>query len=119
MSEGEQPGRSIDELGVLEFMNEFWKFFGHLRGVQLFGWAMLWGVQGIENGPEFREKLKKEGFSRSAAYRASLDFRRFRMYIEQRVGHPVTNEELYEELRHAEEQIRTRPKVGTGDKTVV
>jgi hypothetical protein len=107
MSEEEQRPerrRVLDEVGTVEFMSEFFKFFGTGRGLQLLGWVALWGVQGIENGPAFREELKRRGISRATAYRASLDLRRFRQFVEFRVGHPVTNEELLEDLKQAEDE---------------
>ncbi len=108
MSQEEQQGRRriLDEVGAVEFMSEFFKFFGTGRALTLIGWVTLWGVQGIENGPEFREELKKRGISRATAYRAALDFRRFRQFVEFRVGHPVTTEELLQEFKAAEEHAR-------------
>lgn len=107
MSEQDQPlerRRILDEVGAVEFMSEFFKFFGTGRALQLIGWAAMWGVQGVENGPAFREEMKRRGISRATAYRASLDLRRFRQFVEFRVGHPVTTEELLQDLEQAEEE---------------
>ncbi len=107
MSEQEQSlerRRILDEVGTVEFMGEFFKFFGTGRALQLLGWAALWGVQGVENGPAFREELKRRGISRATAYRASLDFRRFRQFVEFRIGSPVTTEELLNDLQQAENE---------------
>lgn len=91
--------RLIAEVGTVEFMSELFSFFGPHRALQLMGWAVLWGVTGVENGPEFRAKLKERGISQATAYRASLDFRRFRDHVEFRMGHPVTMEEVLSELK--------------------
>jgi hypothetical protein len=99
-----KPGRVLDELGAVGFMTEFFRFFGTGRALQLIGWAALWGVQGVENGPEFREELQRRGISRATAYRAALDFRRFKQFVEARAGHPVTNEELIADLEQAERE---------------
>ncbi len=107
MSDQEQSlerRRILDEVGTVEFMGEFFKFFGTGRALQLLGWAALWGVQGVENGPAFREEMKKRGISRATTYRAALDFRRFRQFVEFRVGHPMTTEELLQDLKQAEEE---------------
>lgn len=94
-----QRRRIIDEIGTVELMTELFKFFGTYRALQLVGWATLWGIQGVQNSPEFREKLKERGVSRSVVYRASMDLRRFKDWVEFRVGHPVTMEELLEDLK--------------------
>jgi hypothetical protein len=81
--------REIDEVGDAEFLSEFVSFFGAKRAVQLAGWAVLWGVSGVENGPEFRRRLEAQGLSRATAYRASFDFRRFKEHLEAKDGRPV------------------------------
>lgn len=101
MDEKPERRRIYEEMGDVEFMTEFFKFFGPRRAMQLMGWAVLWGVKGVEVGPEFREKLKVQGISQATAYRASLDFRRFRDFVEYRVGHPVTMDEIVAELRNS------------------
>jgi hypothetical protein len=106
MHDEQQPERArvLEEVGTVEFMTEFFKFFGPHRALQLMGWAVLWGVTGVENSPEFRARLKERGISQATAYRASLDFRRFREWVEHRVGHPVTMEELLTELKATDGQ---------------
>lgn len=81
--------RDFEEVGDAELLSEFISFFGAKRAVQLAGWAVLWGVTGIENGPEFRRKLEAQGLSRATAYRASLDFRRFKEHLEAKDGRVV------------------------------
>ncbi len=105
MSEEQQEStgqRVLDELGPMGFMAEFFKYFGTARALQLIGWAALWGLQGVENGPEFRDHLSKLGVSQATSYRAAVDFRRFRQFLELRVGHPVTPQQLLDDLRDAE-----------------
>ncbi len=81
--------RDVDEVGDGELLSEFVSFFGAKRAVQLAGWAVVWGVTGVQNGPEFRRRLKAQGLSRATAYRASLDFRRFKDHLEARHGRLV------------------------------
>ncbi len=81
--------RDVDEVGDAELLSEFVSFFGAKRAVQMAGWAFLWGVTGVENGPEFRRKLEAQGLSRATAYRAALDFRRFKEHLEANEGRPV------------------------------
>jgi hypothetical protein len=84
-----EKGRDVEQVGNAEFLSEFVSFFGAKRAVQLAGWAVLWGVTGVENGLEFRRRLEAQGLSRATAYRASLDFRRFKEHLEAKEGHPV------------------------------
>ncbi len=84
-----EKNRPVDQVGGAEFLSEFVSFFGARRAVQLAGWAVLWGVTGVENGPEFRRRLESQGLSRATAYRASLDFRRFKEHLEAKEGRPV------------------------------
>jgi hypothetical protein len=81
--------RDVDAVGDAELLSEFVSFFGAKRAVQLAGWAVLWGVTGIENGPEFRKRLESQGLSRATSYRASLDFRRFKGHLESKDGRVV------------------------------
>ena len=78
--------RDVDDVGHIEFFTEFVKYFGLKRAVYLTGWAVLWGVAGVENGPEFREKLKAQGVSRATAFRIAQDFRRFQEHLEAKEG---------------------------------
>jgi hypothetical protein len=82
--------REVDEVGDAELLSEFVNFFGAKRAVHLAGWAVLWGVAGVENGPEFRKRLAAQGVSRATAYRAALDFRRFGEHLEANGGRPVS-----------------------------
>jgi hypothetical protein len=82
--------RDVDEVGDAELLSEFVSFFGAKRAVHLIGWAVLWGVTGVENGPDFRKKLAAQGVSRATAYRAALDFRRFGEHLESKEGRPVS-----------------------------
>lgn len=99
LNENPERRRIFEEVGEVEFMTEFFRFFGPHRALQLIGWAVVWGVRGIENTPEFREQLKAQGISRSTAYTAAMDFRRFKEWVEYRVGHPITDEELMRDLQ--------------------
>ncbi len=82
--------REIDEVPGGELLSDFVEFFGVKRAVYLIGWLFLWGVTGVENGPDFRKKLAAQGVSRATAYRAALDFRRFGEHIETKEGRPFS-----------------------------
>lgn len=88
----------LDGMSGTEFLREFVGFFGAHRAASLVGWAILWGVQGIENGPEFRAKLEAEGLSRATVYRASADFRRFRDHLESVYHVPVPFDRIVSKL---------------------
>lgn len=79
----------IDNIPGHEFMAEFVKFFGVKRAMSLIGWLILWGVRGIENGPEYRAELEAQGLSRTTAFRASADCKRFRDHLEKKYSYPV------------------------------
>jgi hypothetical protein len=79
--------REIDSVGNVEFFAEFVKFFGTRRAMELAGWAVLWGVTGkVDNIVEYRQELIARGMARSSVYRATLDFRKFREYLEGKEG---------------------------------
>lgn len=88
----------LDNMTQAEFIAEFVKFFGAQRAATLVGWAVLWGVQGIENGSDYRAKLEGQGLSRSTAFRASADFRRFREHLEDRYSMAVPYDSIFRKL---------------------
>lgn len=88
----------IDNMSDAEFFKEFVGFFGLKRALALAGWAVLFGVQGIENGPDYRAMLEAQGLSRSTAYRASADLRRFREHLEGQFHMPVPFDRIVRKL---------------------
>lgn len=88
----------LDGMSGADFIAEFVGFFGPQRAAALVGWAIIWGVRGIENGPEYRSMLEAQGLSRSTAFRASADFRRFRDHLEEKYSMPVPYDRIVRKL---------------------
>lgn len=79
----------FDEIEQLTLFREMVAFFGLRRFMELVGWAVLWGVMGIESVNELRKELETQGLSKSATYRAAADFKRLRVYLEEKYQRPV------------------------------
>lgn len=79
----------FDEIEDLTVFREMVAFFGLRRFMELVGWAVLWGVMGIESVNELRKELEAQGLSKSATYRAAADFKRLRVYLEEKYQRPV------------------------------
>ena len=67
--------------------------------MELIGWSVLWGVQGVESVRTLRWELEEKGLSKSAIYRAAADFRRLKEHLEQVEGRKMESAEVIEELR--------------------
>lgn len=100
MDEKRQAARNdlIDSLSPVQLVGVMVEMFGVSHSLTLIGWAINWGVLGIENGPEFRAKLASEGISRATAYRASLDFRKLGDELEKRFGVPFDTEVMHQKV---------------------
>lgn len=85
----------IDSLTPVQVISTMIEMFGINHTLTLIGWAIRWGVQGVDNGSEFRAKCLAEGVSRATAYRASLDYRRCGDELEKRFGSEVNTETLH------------------------
>jgi hypothetical protein len=88
----------LDNMSDLEFAERFCGFFGLKRALILVGWAVLFGVAGIENGPSYRAMLEEKGLSRSTAFRASADMKRFRDHLEAEYHMPVPFDRIVRKL---------------------
>lgn len=73
--------QAFDALTPVAFFKEMVGVFGVRRTTDLIGWAVLWGVMGIEDVPQMRKKMFAEGLSDRAGYRAAADFRKFGDHI--------------------------------------
>ena len=89
----EQMPTVFDEIEDLTVFREMVAFFGLRRFMELVGWAVLWGVMGIKSVNEMRKELEEQGLSKSATYRAAADFRRLRVYLEEKYQRPVAMSE--------------------------
>ena len=88
-NDADQPSTVFDELEDLTLFREMAAFFGLRRFMELVGWAVLWGVMGIESVNDLRKELEAQGLSKSATYRAAADFKRLRVYLEEKYQRPV------------------------------
>ena len=100
--DAEQTPTVFDEIEDLTVFREMVSFFGLRRFMELVGWAVLWGVMGLESVNELRKELEAQGLSKSATYRAAADFKRLRVYLEEKYQRPVAFSET----------IRTVAKIG-------
>lgn len=85
----------VDSLSPLQVISVMIDLFGIHRTIALIGWAIRWGIEGIENGSDFRTRCIAQGVSRATAYRASLDYRRCGDELEKRYGSQISTESLY------------------------
>jgi hypothetical protein len=90
----------IDDLPDVVLIKEALGFFGVHRVVQLTGWAVLWGAQGVKNDLAFRKRLEAQGVARVTAFRAAADLRRFGVYLETKYQGVVSPVEVVERLRN-------------------
>lgn len=99
-SEEQQKRRDelIDRLTPAQLVGVMIEMHGIKHTLTLIGWAINWGIRGIENGPEFRAKLEEQGLSRATAYRASLDYKRLGDELERRFGVPVDVETMHQQV---------------------
>lgn len=88
MQDTKQEAAVFDEIEDLTLFREMVAFFGLRRFMELVGWAVLWGVMGIESVNELRKELEAQGLSKSATYRAAADFKRLRVYLEEKYQRP-------------------------------
>ena len=95
----EHVERIIDTMSHWQFMREAIAYFGPKRVTELAGWAVIWGLTRTENGPELRQKLREQGLSRSAIYRASMDFRKFGEELERKYGGAVDTTDVVRKFR--------------------
>lgn len=66
----------IDGLPPWKLMNVMTDTVGAKRLAVLFGWCVLWQLQGEPSGRDLRLKLEEKGMTEASAYRALADFRR-------------------------------------------
>ena len=91
----------VETMGSVEFLSLLSKRFGGRRATELIGWAILFGVGRIENGPKLRHALREAGYSESAFYRAAADWRKFAEYVEEVYKVRYTSEELVKKVAPA------------------
>ena len=75
--EKQQRDQAFDTMSPVEFFKEMVSIFGVRRTTDLIGWAVLWGVMGIDDVSKMRKKMFAAGMSDRAGYRAAADFRKF------------------------------------------
>ncbi len=89
----------IDKMSTFEFVKLFTECFPGRRSTELIGWAFLFAVAGINNGPKLRHALEQAGYSESAFYRALADFRKFGEFVEKKYHAKMTVEQIVEKIR--------------------
>ena len=89
------------ELGVSdwEILKTMYQEFGVRRCVELMGWAVLFGLAGIDDLKSLREYMEQQGLSERTAYRAAADFKRLKDALEAKVNRRVELAEVFEHVR--------------------
>ena len=89
-----------DDLSPVKFFGEMKALFGTRRMVELIGYAVLWGVAGIDDVAEMRNRYEDAGLSEAAMYRAMRDYRRFGTVLLEKHGRRVEMKELLRRMRN-------------------
>lgn len=78
----------LDAMNPFDFFRLMHECFSPVRVVELVGWAVIWGLQGVESVGEMRKSYENSGavIGRSAAYRAAGDYKLFADYILAQTG---------------------------------
>ncbi len=54
--------------------------------MELVGWAVVWGLLGVESVRGMRQRYEEAGLTKSSAYRAAADFKVFADFLLERYG---------------------------------
>lgn len=71
----------LDAMDPFEFLRLMHECFPPVRVVELVGWAVVWGLRGVESVGEMRKSYEEAGMARRSAYRAAADYKLFADYI--------------------------------------
>jgi hypothetical protein len=100
-----KQGRDVDDVGGVEVMAELFSLFGTRRAVELIGWVVVWGVTGqINDLNSLREDMEARGLSKATAYRALVDFRKLREYLERKCDRVFSVAEVLATVKAAASQ---------------
>jgi hypothetical protein len=91
--------RILDDMGGVQFMKDLVECFGFQHAARLAGWAVLWGITGVENTPEYRQRLIDRGLAHATVYRAAADWRKFGEWLEAKYHRPFSSAEMELKLR--------------------
>jgi hypothetical protein len=82
-TEEEQAGvvRVVDALSPGEFFKSMRDCFGTRRMIELIGYAVLWGVLGVDDLGSMRRRYEEAGLSERSMYRAAADYKKFGDYL--------------------------------------
>jgi hypothetical protein len=92
--EQERLNRLVDIMSPVVMVRELSNLFGAERATALLGWAIIWGIAGVESVADLRRKMEVDGFTKSASYRAIRDWRKFSDYVLGEYGERVEAVEL-------------------------
>ena len=78
----------LDAMDPFDFFRLMHECFPPVRVVELVGWAVIWGLRGVESVGEMRKSYEDAGgvIGRSSAYRAAADYKFFADYILAQTG---------------------------------
>ncbi len=91
----------LEKMSTFEFVKLFRKCFPGRRAAELLGWAFLFALAGVENGPKLRQVLHEAGYSEAAFYRALADLRKFGEFLEEQYQTKMTVPQIVDKLRPA------------------
>lgn len=91
----------LDSMNAGQLMSEMSCLFGVGRVAELIGWAVIWGLTGVQSVRELRSKLEDRGMSQASAYRAATDFKRFGDHLYAKYHRRYDLPELLEKMAYA------------------
>ena len=84
----------IDGLPPLAFFGAMQELHGSRRVMELVGWAVVWGLLGVESLRDMRQRYEEAGLTKSSAYRAAADFKKFADFLLLRYGREFEMKEI-------------------------
>ena len=98
--EKEYLNRAVDDLNPVQFFAAMQNCFGTRRMVELVGYAVLWGVLGVEDVAAMRRRYEEAGLSERAMFRAASDYKKFGDYLLREYGRRVQLKELLQRMQN-------------------
>lgn len=84
----------VDALSPMEFFRAMHECHGSRRCMELAGWAVVWGLLGVESVRDMRRRYEEAGLTKSSAYRAAADYRLFADFLLVKYGREFEMKEI-------------------------
>jgi hypothetical protein len=89
----------VDDLNPVQFFADMQECFGTRRMVELVGYAVLWGVLGVEDVAAMRRRYEEAGLSRTGMFRAAADYKKLGDFLLKKHGRRVEMKELLRRMQ--------------------